>query len=295
MKLLGTYAEPIVSLLDKNNRLHTRFVQHGAETGRFASLDPNLQNIPIRTENGMKVRRAFIADKGYSLVSFDYSQIELRVLAALSRDKKLLEIFHSDGDIHTAVASEVFGVAPDKVDKEMRRRAKVINFGIIYGMGVNALKASLGTSQTEARAYLDNYFKMFAGVREYLDRVMAEVREKGYTETFFGRRRTFIGIKSSIPYLRASAERQAMNAPIQGTAADIIKIAMKKVDDRLRVEKLTPHTHLLLQIHDELLYEIEEKYIPQSTVVIREEMERVFADQVPVVVNVKTGTRWGEL
>ncbi|HEY4478298.1 MAG TPA: DNA polymerase, partial [Candidatus Paceibacterota bacterium] len=232
-KLLSTYIDTIPTLVDDNDRVHAHFIQAGAATGRMASQNPGLQNIPIKTDLGRAIRKAFIAEKGYVLVGLDYSQIELRIAAFLSHDEKLIEIFTKGEDVHTAVASEVFEVPLDKVDKEMRRQAKVINFGILYGMGVNALKQNLGagTDRATAQKFYNEYFKKFNGLARYLDEVKSDVERKGYTETFFGRRRYFEGINSHIPYVKAMAERMAINAPIQGMNADIVKIAMKRVDD----------------------------------------------------------------
>ena len=188
-----------------------------------------MQNIPIKTELGRAIRGAFIAEKGFKLCAFDYSQIELRIAAFLSGDKKLVSIFKSGEDVHTSVAAEVFKVSVGKVTSEMRRQAKVINFGILFGMGVNALKQNLGSTREEAQKYLNDYFEAFSGLATYLDKVKSETARIGYTETFFGRRRYFEGIKSKLPFIRAAAERMAINAPIQGTEADIIKIAMSRI------------------------------------------------------------------
>jgi DNA polymerase-1 len=263
-KLLGTYIDAIPPLLDANDRLHTHFIQSGSTTGRMASESPNLQNIPIKSDLGKKIRDAFVAEKGFKLASFDYSQIELRIAAFLSGDEKLIEIFKKGEDVHTSVASFVFKVPLSDVTPEMRRRAKVINFGIIYGMGVLALKQNLGTSREEAQNFLNDYFSTFSTLAAYLDRIKTETAQKGYTETFYGRRRYFEGIKSKIPYIRASAERMAVNAPIQGTEADVIKLAMIKVDEYIRRDGLEKDVYPLLQVHDELVYEIREDISKKS-------------------------------
>ena len=249
-KLLSTYIDNIPHMVDGGGRLHAHFEQCGTTTGRMSSSNPNLQNIPIRTDLGRAIRNAFVAEEGFSIVALDYSQIELRLAAILSGDRKLIGIFKSGGDVHAAVASEVFNVSAEKVDREMRRRAKVINFGILYGMGVNALRANLGTSRTEAQEFYNAYFAKFTGLAEYLEKAKADARRKGYTETLFGRRRSFEGIRSSIPYVRAAAERMAINAPLQGTQADIIKLAMVQIDDFLVSNKHDANAYLLMQVHD---------------------------------------------
>ncbi len=298
-KLLSTYIDAIPPQLDENNRLHTHFIQTGSTTGRMASQNPNLQNIPIKSELGRAIRKAFIVEKGYKLVSLDYSQAELRIAAFLSGDPKLIEIFKKGEDVHTSVASLVFKVARDQVTPEMRRQAKVINFGIIYGMGVLALKQNLGTSREEAQNFYNEYFETFSVLASYLDQIKGEAASKGYTETFFGRRRYFEGIKSKIPYIRAQAERMAINAPIQGTEADVIKIAMKKVDDYLKKENLEDDVYPLLQVHDELVYEIKEERAEQVSVEIQKIMESVIDPKDTKGVELKAeaavGDNWGEL
>lgn len=247
----------------------------------------------------MEVRKAFKADQGKKLVAFDYSQVELRIAAFLSGDEKLLEIFRKGEDVHTAVASEVFGVPLDKVDKEMRRRAKVINFGIMYGMGVSALKVNLGTDRKEAQKFYDDYFAKFSGLAKYLERVKQETIKTGFTETLFGRRRYFEGIKSKIPFIKAMNERMAVNAPIQGTEADIIKLAMIKVDEYLQKEKMSETVNLLLQVHDELVYEMPENMVEKVSPKIKEIMENVVPLEktkgVVCKVEYKAGDNWGEM
>ncbi len=294
-KLLSTYLEPIATMLDSGDRLHTHFVQSGAETGRMSSQNPNLQNIPVRSELGLAIRNIFVAEKGYELVSFDYSQIELRVLAILSGDKNLITIFKSDADIHAGVASRVFGVPEKDVDREMRRRAKVINFGIVYGMGVNALQANLGSTRAEAQEFMDRYFKTFPRVASYLDEIVKEATKRGYTETLFGRRRYFPTLRSKIPYVRAAAERMAMNAPIQGSAADFIKLAMIEVAEAFSKKKFGDEARMLLTVHDELVFEIKKSRVEEVCRVIREKMEGVYDGVVRPVAHMKKGKRWGEL
>lgn len=300
-KLLSTYIDAIPPLVASDGRLHTHFLQAGTTTGRFSSINPNLQNIPIKSDAGRKIRRAFVADKGHVLLALDYSQIELRVAAILSEDKDLIKIFKDGDDVHAAVASRVFGVKEEDVTKEMRRQAKVINFGIIYGMGINALKENLGGTRVEAEEFYNQYFKKFPGVAEYLDGVKGEVSRLGYTSTLFGRRRYFPMIKSPIQYIRASAERMAVNAPIQGTAADIIKIAIKRADEAIKENKLSDKVSLLLQVHDELIYEVKEGVEKEASKIIGDAMEGVLKDktknphEVPILVNVSTGKNWGEM
>ena len=276
-KLLSTYIDVIPKMVGEDGRLHAKFIQNGTTTGRFSSQEPNLQNLPIKTDLGKRIRGGFIAQKGYKLSAFDYSQIELRVAAMLSGDKKMTKIFHDKKDIHSGVASFVFGVPIEKVDREMRRRAKVINFGIIYGMGVSALRKNLGGTREEAQKFYDNYFKQFSGVRDYLEEVKNFTVKNSYTETLFGRRRFFPNINSRIPFLKNMAERTATNAPIQGTAADIIKLAIRYAEEELGKAGFLEKAHLVLQIHDELVYEIEEKILLEAEKIIKKAMEDVLA------------------
>ncbi|OGZ04250.1 MAG: hypothetical protein A2648_00405 [Candidatus Lloydbacteria bacterium RIFCSPHIGHO2_01_FULL_41_20] len=301
-KLLSTYIDAIPPLLDKKNRLHSHFIQTGTTTGRFSSANPNLQNIPIKSELGRAIRNGFLAEKGHKLLSFDYSQIELRVAAMLSFDPYLTKVFKEGKDVHSAVASRVFHVEEDEITPEMRRKAKVINFGIVYGMGVSALKETLGGTRAEAQDFYDSYMKEFKRIAEYMEEVKIFARKNGYTETMFGRRRQFPGIKSHIPYIRAMAERMATNAPLQGTAADIIKIAIKLADDDLKKEGLQDKVHLLLQIHDELVYEVEDEAVGKTEKLIKNAMEGVLGrsflknkSSVPLVVNASSGVNWEEI
>ncbi len=299
-KLLSTYIDSIPEKVRADDgRLHARFIQTGAVTGRLSSQDPNLQNIPIKSELGKKIRNAFIAEKGFKLVAFDYSQIELRIAAFLSGEEKLIDIFKSGGDIHAGVASEVFKVPVEKVDSEMRRRAKVINFGILYGMGVNALKANLGTGRDEAAAFHEEYFKNFSTLAAYLEKTKYEAAKCGYTETFFGRRRYFPGLRSKLPFIRASSERMAINAPIQGTSADLIKLAMIKVNDFIEKEKLNNDVRMLLTVHDELVFEIKDSVVEKVRPKIKEVMEHLIplseTKGVPIIVSSEVGQNWGEM
>ncbi|MEK7567675.1 MAG: DNA polymerase [Patescibacteria group bacterium] len=307
-KLLSTYIDNIPEMVGVDGRLHCDFIPTGSTTGRFSSANPNMQNIPIKTELGRRIRSAFIAERGFLLASFDYSQIELKVAAFLSGDEKLIEIFSSEGgsasggkraDIHTSVAAQVFGVPEELVDKEMRRQAKVINFGILYGMGVNALKQNLGTNRADAQKFYNDYFKNFSGIANYLNKVKAEAFRKGYTETFFGRRRYFEGIKSPLPFIRAAAERMAINAPIQGTQADIIKIAMSRIEEMIKKEGLEKEVFPLLQIHDELIYEIKEDLIESIAPKIQKIMEDVILPKeiygIRLNASFSKGKNWGEM
>lgn len=298
-KLLSTYIETIPRLLDAQGRLHAEFVQTGTTTGRMASQNPNLQNIPIQSERGRAIRHAFAASEGYALVALDYSQVELRLAAILSNDETLCAIFRNGRDVHREVAARVFHVAPDAVTTEMRRRAKVINFGILYGMGVNALRQALGSTTAEAHAFYEEYFAQFSALAEYLERTKGFARTHGYTETLFGRRRQFPDMKSTLPYVRAQAERMAINAPIQGTQSDIIKLAMVEVDRMLRDEEEREDAHLILQVHDELVYEIRKEKCARLGARIKDIMESIVRGEeargVPLIADMKKGPSWGDL
>ncbi len=298
-KLLSTYIDAIPPLLDDGGRLHAEFIPAGTTTGRMASQSPNLQNIPVKSAHGKAIRDAFIADKGFVLGAFDYSQMELRIAAFLSHDEKLIGIFKRGEDVHSSVASFVFRVPQDKVTGDMRRSAKVINFGIMYGMGVNALRQNLGSTREEAQKYLNEYFETFSGLAKYLSDVKAETAARGYTETFFGRRRYFQGINSKLPFIRAAAERMAINAPIQGTEADVIKMAMIRVDEYIEKNKLQNDVFLLLQVHDELVYEIRESVAVEVAPQIEKIMESVIDPQdiegVVLKATSAVGKNWGEL
>jgi DNA polymerase-1 len=294
-KLLSTYIDNIPQMTDENDRLHTSLNQAGTTTGRMSSNNPNLQNIPVREGNGSRIRNAFVAEKGHVLLAFDYSQIEMRVLADLADETELIKVFRAGKDVHSSVAAKVFGVPENEVTKDMRRKAKVINFGIIYGMGVNALKGNLGTSREEAQKFYDHFFLTFPKIREYFDNVITGAYKKGYTETQFGRRRYFPELKSQLPYIRAGAERMAMNAPLQGTAADLVKLSIIKAHDELGKKKLLGRAHLLLQIHDELIFEVDEEVKDEAAKIIQEAMESVGEMRVPLIVNWGEGKSWGEI
>jgi DNA polymerase-1 len=257
-KLLSTYIDSLPQYVKEDGRIHAHFVQTGAGTGRFSCEDPNLQNIPIKSELGQKVRSAFVAAKGKVLLSCDYAQVDLRAAAILSKDPHLVEIFEKGIDVHTGTAARVFGVKEDKVTPDMRRKAKTINFGILYGMGVTALKEGMHVERKEAQEFYDQYKFTFSRLMEYLEEVKAFAWEHGYTETLLGRRREVPLLKSPLPFLRAQGERIAINAPIQGTSADILKLAMIDAHECIKENKLEEKVKLTIQIHDELVFEIDE-------------------------------------
>lgn len=300
-KLVSTYIDNLPEMVGEDGRLHTTFLQTGTTTGRMGSRDPNMQNIPTRSEEGRAIRKAFVAAEGYTLVAIDYSQIELRIAAMLSEDKGLIEIFKSGQDVHAGVASRVFGVPQDEVTSNMRRDAKVINFGILYGMGVNALRQNLGegTTRQEAQEFLNAYFNTFTRLAEYLEDTKTEARKQGYTETLFGRRRHFPGIASNVPFIRAAAERMAINAPIQGTEGDIVRIAMVEIAGLIDKKKWKKDLRMLLQIHDELIFEIKttalDKIIPELAKIMTNVFHGKDVKGVPVEVDVKVGQNWLEM
>ena len=293
-KLLSTYVEALPNLADANGRVHTTFHQTIAATGRLSSTDPNLQNIPIRTELGRKIRRGFVAQDGYLLLSCDYSQIELRVIAALAKDEKMLDAFRRNVDIHTATAAAIWHVPLDEVTKDQRRAAKAINFGIIYGQGPQGLSKASGISFEEAKQFIEEYFHVYSGIREYLDQTKALAHAQGYVETLFGRRRYLPDINSPLPQLRAAAERMAINMPVQGTATgDIIKLALIALVREL--PRLSSTAKMLLQVHDEIVFEVPEDEVRTIVPHIIEIMENVEKIGVPIVVEAKAGKNWGEM
>jgi DNA polymerase I len=290
-KLKGTYIDALPELIDsKTGRLHTTFNQAGAATGRLSSSNPNLQNIPIRTELGREIRSAFVPRDGWKLVVADYSQIELRLLAHMSHDPVLLDAFRRGEDIHTRTAAEVFQVPPLMVTPEMRRNAKAVNFGIVYGQTPFGLAASLGIDRKEAEEYIRTYFELHAGVKKFIQKTIAEVRESGVAVTLFGRKRPIPDMHSRNPNARSFAERTAVNTPLQGTAADLIKLAMIRIDDILRREKL--ETKMLLQVHDELLFESPPAEVERVAKMVKHEMENVHKLDVPMIVDVGIGDNW---
>ncbi len=291
-KLRGTYGEPLAAQADENGRIHTRLNQTGTATGRLASSDPNLQNIPVRGELGRELRKYFIAEDGYVLVDADYSQIELRVLAALAEDVNMKRAFTEGEDIHTAVAAEVFRVDPDDVTPDMRRRAKAVNFGIVYGIGDFSLAKDLGISRRQAKQYIENYLSTYSGVSAYLDRTVEEAKKNGYTTTLFGRRRNIPELKSSNRNLKSFGERVAMNSPIQGTAADVIKIAMIRVNRALK--EAGTDARLIMQVHDELILEVREDCAAEASELLVREMEAAVKLSVPLTADCGTGRNWLE-
>jgi DNA polymerase-1 len=292
-KLKGTYTDKLPLMVNPaTGRVHTNYAQAVAVTGRLASNDPNLQNIPIRTPEGRRVREAFVAPEGHRILSADYSQIELRIMAHISGDPGLLRAFAEGIDVHRATASEVFGVPLDQVSGEQRRYAKVINFGLIYGMGAFGLASNLGLEQKAAKDYIERYFERFAGVRRYMDETKAQAAEQGYVETFFGRRVWLPEIKGGNGPRRAGAERQAINAPMQGTAADLIKLAMiavqRAIDDDQRA------TRMVMQVHDELVFEVPEAELDWAREAVPRLMAGVAELKVPLVAEVGVGANWDE-
>ena len=278
-------------LADENDRIHTTFTQNVTATGRLSSKDPNLQNIPVRTDEGKRIRAGFIAPKGRTLVSADYSQFELRLAAALANDQSLIDDFNHDIDIHTKTASEAFNVPMDKVTKDQRRAAKVINFGVLYGMSVKGLSEAAKMPIEEARAFIDNYFKLRAPIKKYLESIQTQAREQGFVETYFGRRRPTPDVKSSNFLIRQAAIRAAENMPIQGTEADLMKRAMIKV-----AQALPAGADLIMQVHDSLIVECDEGIATDVSKILKREMESVATElDIKLAVDITTGKNWGEL
>jgi DNA polymerase-1 len=293
-KLKSTYVDALPKLIHPDTgRLHTSFSQTGAATGRLSSSDPNLQNIPVRTELGRQIRAEFIADPGYTLLSADYSQIELRILAHFSKDPVLVEAFRTGQDIHARTAQEVFGVGPMAQNAEHRRAAKAINFGIIYGQTPFGLAAQIGIDQKEAAKFISAYFARYRGVKDYLEASLAEARKAGATRTLFGRIRPIPEITSSQFNLRGLAERTALNTPLQGTAADLIKLAMIAIDRQLTGQKFK--SKMILQVHDELLFEAPHEEMDRLRKLVRDSMENVYELAVPLVVDLKAGPNWRDM
>ena len=292
-KLKSTYTDRLPEQINpRTGRIHTSYHQAVAATGRLSSSDPNLQNIPVRTAEGRRIRQAFIAPKGYKLLAADYSQIELRIMAHLSKDEGLMNAFRHNLDVHTATAAEVFKVELSEVTSDQRRSAKAINFGLIYGMGAQKLGKDIGVDTKTAKAYIDVYFARYPGVREYMERTRGQAADQGYVETFFGRRLYLPDINSNKPQERAAAERTAINAPMQGTAADIIKKAMVRVDNWLTESGLD--ARVILQVHDELVLEVREDLVAEVSEKIREHMSAAAQLDVPLLVEVGVGNNWDE-
>ena len=276
----------------RTKRIHTSYHQAVAATGRLSSTDPNLQNIPIRSEQGRKIRQAFVTPAGYKMVAADYSQIELRIMAHLSGDKGLLNAFTKGEDVHKVTASEVFKVAVDEVTIDQRRSAKAINFGLIYGMSAFGLAKQLGIGRVEAKEYIEHYFATYPGVQNYMEEIREKARDDGYVETVYGRRLYLPGIKASNAIMRAAAERTAINAPMQGTAADIIKKAMLAVDKWLATDEFD--AKMIMQVHDELVFEVAESQVETFSAKVIDIMQCAATLDVPLIVEAGSGNNWDE-
>jgi DNA polymerase-1 len=292
-KLKSTYADALIDLVHPDTgRIHTSYHQTVTATGRLSSSDPNLQNIPIRTEEGREIRRAFVPRPGWRMLSADYSQIELRILAHCSEDETLIRSFREDEDIHTRTASEVFQVEGDRVTSELRRQAKAINFGIIYGMSAFGLARQLDISQKMAKVYIDSYFARYPGVKRFLDSTIEAARQARRTSTLLGRIRLLPDITHSNPIIRQAAERTAINTPIQGSAADLIKVAMIRIDDSMAREGF--QAAMLLTVHDELVFEVPPDEVDAVGRRVQELMESIWELRVPLKVNVAVGSNWAD-
>jgi len=292
-KLKSNYIDALPLLADADSRVHTTFQAAATATGRLSSVNPNLQNIPIRSELGREIRAAFTASPGTQLLSADYSQIELRLLAHFSQDPLLVKAYAEEIDIHTLTASEVFGVPIESMDKETRGRAKAVNFGIVYGISAFGLAAQLGIPQGQARDYIDRYFARYVGVKAFIEKTLEQTRRDGSVRTLFGRMRPIPDIESRNPNQRGFAERTAVNTPLQGTAADLIKLAMIAIDRELTQRKLK--TRMVLQVHDELLFEVPAEETAEITALVKAEMEGVVKLNVPLVADLAFGENWRDL
>ena len=293
-KLQSTYLEALPKLVNsKTGRVHTSFNQTITATGRLSSSDPNLQNIPIRTEVGRQIRKAFIAEKGFKIISADYSQIELRIIASLANDLKMIQSFKQGEDIHRRTAAEVYDVPIKKVTPEMRSGAKEVNFGILYGMGAWGLAERKHISREKAKQFIDKYFEVHKTIKDYLEQTKVLAHKLGYVETLFGRRRYLPEINSSMPQVRSAAERMAVNLPVQGTAADLMKIAMINISKKL--PEVSKQSKMILQVHDELVFEVPEKDIKKMAKFIADEMNSVYKLKAPIRTEVSFGDNWGEL
>jgi DNA polymerase-1 len=294
-KLESTYAAPLERFIDaQDGRIHTTFMQTGTATGRLSSETPNLQNIPKRGDDAGVIRSLFLSAPGYTLLSCDYSQIELRIMANLSGDRELIRAFQSGSDIHRATAALIWNVPMDQVDAKLRFRAKALNFGILYGMGPRAMAQRAGVSMQEAKNFMDDYFLKFSGVKEYIDRTVVQARERGYTETLWGRRRFFPRLYSGKPHLVAESERMAVNMTTQGFVADIMKRAMTRAFREIVVPS-HDGARLLLQIHDELLFEVKDEILSETARHVKAICESVYEDAVPLVAVTASGKRWSEV
>jgi len=291
-KLKSTYTDKLPQMVNpQTGRVHTSYHQAVTATGRLSSSDPNLQNIPIRNEEGRRIRQAFIAREGFTVVAADYSQIELRIMAHLSQDQGLINAFTQGKDIHRSTAAEIFGIALDEVTSEQRRNAKAINFGLIYGMSAFGLSRQLGIGRADAQSYMDLYFKRYPSVQAFMHDIREKAKAQGYVETLFGRRLYLPDINSSNGIRRKAAERVAINAPMQGTAADIIKRAMIQLDQKLQND---PDIAMIMQVHDELVFEVRSEKVAFYSELIKTQMESAADLVVPLIVDVGQGTNWDE-
>jgi len=291
-KLKSTYVDVLPGLISsRDNRLHTSYNQAVAATGRLSSNNPNLQNIPIRTEKGREIRKAFVArSENYTLLSADYSQIELRIIASMSGDKNMITAFKNGEDIHQATAAKIYNIKPSEVSKDMRRNAKMVNFGIIYGISSFGLSERSGMSRKEASDVIKQYFEQYPGIREYMDKTIAFARANGYVETLMKRRRYLRDIHSNNANVRGFAERNAINAPIQGTAADMIKIAMIRIFNKF--EELKLRSRMILQVHDELVFDVHQSEIEDVKRIVEDGMKNAMHLDVPVEIDMNTGENW---
>ncbi|MEK7117564.1 MAG: DNA polymerase [Patescibacteria group bacterium] len=295
-KILSTYAKPLQGLLGSDGRIHTEFIQTGTATGRLSSQSPNLQNIPQESIWAKDLRTAFEAPKGFSFLAFDYSQLELRIFAAVAGDPKMTEAFKKGQDIHSLTASKILGIPLDRVTRDDRRLAKTLNFGLVYGMGVSAFSKSSGLKRTQAQDFINTYFREFSKIREWQEETKQEARRLGYVKTLTGRRRYLLGINSLAPYVVAEAERSAINQPLQGLGADIIKMAMIEVDKKIKEKGWeSGKLKMILSIHDELLFEVRDDMIQEASEAVKEIMEGVFKLGVPLKVDISSGKDWGNL
>ena len=291
-KLKSTYADGLANFIEEDGRIHTNFQQTVTATGRLSSTDPNLQNIPIRMELGRMIRKVFLPKNGYVFVDADYSQIELRILAHMSGDEMLIQAYREAQDIHRMTTSQVFHTPFEEVTDLQRRNAKAVNFGIVYGISSFGLSQDLSISRKEAAEYIEKYFETYPGIKQFLDQSVADAKEKGYVTTLFGRRRPVPELSSSNFMQRSFGERVAMNSPIQGTAADIIKIAMIRVSDEMKKQNMK--SRMIRQVHDELLIEAAEEEVDEVKKILKEEMEHAASLSVPLLADMHTGKNWYE-
>jgi DNA polymerase-1 len=292
-KLKSNYIDALPLLVDGDSRVHTTFNAAATATGRLSSTNPNLQNIPIRTELGREIRAAFVAAPGFRLLSADYSQIELRLMAHFSQDPLLLNAYRTGQDIHTLTASEVFGIPVEQLDKETRNRAKAVNFGIVYGISPFGLAAQLGIEQKVAKQYIETYYERYAGIKRFIDETLEQVRREQAVRTYFGRIRPIPDIQSRNPNMRGFAERTAINTPLQGTAADLIKLAMIALDRKMRERGMK--SVMTLQVHDELLFDVVPEEASELEELVKYEMEHVAEFSVPIVAEVGVGKNWRDI